>query len=292
MNKIILCLSLISLNLFADISGSDLHNDIIVVEQDLIKTGFDVWVLLGDAKICLYNNIPSSGTLTVDGAVDSFLRQYQPIAVAIKALEQKNPVNGAIVRDFSKAMTVSFKIYYELPVDLSGRQYDRADLYAQMTKFMSKVAGFSALYLAGGIASPVMLFIVNNGGDVLSQGVLDAGKDWRKNQTDSFENYILENYSVKKSIFSIPAKGTVSYATGWVIQNLNLAQAAELATLVILSQATKDKNTIILPEKLSFKAGFMTSFVTSVLKSLILTTTCKSAVDTTNYYLSGLKFSG
>jgi len=273
---------------------NNLSKDLEVVEKDIMRASVDIWILVGDVGTCLRNNIPSTETLLVDGSVDAFLRQYQPLAIAIKTIEEKNPINGAIVRDLSKAMTVAFKIHYELPVDLTGRLYDRADLYGQMTKLISKVLGFSALYGCGGIHNSYLLFLINNGGDVLSQGVLDAGKNWRKNQTDSFENYLLDNYSVQKPMVSIPAKGAVSYGMGYLIQNFNIADAAELATLLILNQATRKDSTITLPKELSFRVGFVTSFVTSVVKSLILTTTCKTAVDLTNYYLgdylNSLKF--
>lgn len=267
---------------------ADVKKDLEIVERDLVKTGLDVWVLVSDAGTCLVNNIPSASTLTIDGSVDGVLRQFKPAANMIKQLEDKNPVNGAIVRDFSKTMTVLFKIHYELPVDLSGRLYDRVDLYSQAFKLVSKTLGFSGLYACGYIGNSVLLFVVNNGGDILSQAVLDSGKAWRKNQTVSFEDFALENYSPKNAFVSIPAKGAMSYVVGWVIQTFSIADAAEIAMLVILNQVEKTKTaesmSLQVPKNLPFMPGFMTSAVTSIVKSLILTTTCKTAVDLTNSF--------
>lgn len=267
---------------------ADVKKDLEIVERDLVKTGLDVWVLVSDAGTCLVNNIPSASTLTIDGSVDGVLRQYKPAANMIKQLEVKNPVNGAIVRDLSKTMTVLFKIHYELPVDLSGRLYDRADLYSQALKLVSKAVGFSGLYACGFIENQGLLFVVNNAGDILSQAVLDSGKAWRKNQTLSFEEYTLENFSVNSALASIPAKGGVSQIVGWLIQKVSIADAAEIAMLVILNQVEKTKTaegiSLQVSKDLPFIPGFMTSAATSIVKSLILTTTCKTAVDLTNSF--------
>lgn len=272
----------------ANIASADVKNDLSVVERDLVKTGLDVWVLVSDMGTCFMNNIPSASTMVIDGSVDGVLRQYKPVSNMIKQLEEKNPVNGAVVRDFSKALTVLFKIHYELPVDLSGRLYDRADLYSQALKLLSKTLGFAGLYSLGYIGNSGLLFVVNNAGDILSQSVLDSGKAWRKNQTVSFEQYALENFSVNSALASIPAKGVVSQIVGWIMKTTSITDAAEIAMLIILNQAVMSKTdagvTVTVPKALLFMPGFMASAGTSIVKSLILTTTCKTAVDLTNSF--------
>lgn len=278
---------------FAD---GNLPEDIEVVKQDIVKTGFDVWVLVKDTGTCLYNNVPSPATLIVDGSFDGLIRQWEPIANGIRKLEEVNPINGAIVRDGSKALTIAFKMHLKLPVDLSGRLYDRADLYAQIVKLVSKGTGFLSLYGLSWIGSPVACFIVNNGGDVLSQAVLDAGKTWRRgNKTASFEEFAVQNYSIENSIFSIPAKGTVSFVMASLIKKCSIAEGFELLTLVVLNQAiikrNQDATTITFANKHRFMTGFLVATVVSIVKSLILTTTSKSAADGVYYYIGDLGFS-
>lgn len=281
MKSVFLCALFLNTFIFANVN---IPQDLRVIEQDLVRTSFDVWILVSDVGDTIFKNIPSGGTLFIDASVDALLRQVKPIAAGIKLLEDKNMVNGAVVRDFSKMLTVMAKIHLELPVDLSGRLYDSADLYSQVVKLLSKCAGFSSLYFVGLIDNGVLLFLVNNGGDVLSQGVLDAGKDWRKNQTISFVEYVQENYSVKNAMASIPAKGLVAFVLGALIKKLNVADIAEIGALlalnyVVVKRMKGQEPSIAWSNELPFRIGFVISFVQSVVKSLVLTTACKATVD-------------
>lgn len=290
MKRILFIAFLASSFAFSD-TDTDIKKDVKKITQDMVQTGTDLNVLFQDTLDCVKENIPSVGTLGVDAAVDSCMRQSESLEAFIEKLEEKNPVNAAIVRDISKALTVMVKMYFEIAVNQSGRIYDKADLYAQFTKVFSKAVGLTGLWGTGMLKNGLAIWLVNQAGDVLSQAVLDVGGDWRQTNSTSFEQYLIENYSARNTAFSIPAKGTVSYVMGWVIKKFSLIEAAEIASLVILNQVQlvreAEMNTATWASRIPFLPGFASKFVVSVMKSLILTTSCKSAIQGVNNLVNG-----
>lgn len=216
------------------------------------------------------HRVPSVGTLLIDASVDAFLRQSPPIARELLKLEKTNPTNAAVVRDFSKMLTIGVKNYQNVSVDLSGRPYDCSDVYSQAVKLGFKAVGITGLRwmgLEGG------LFLVNTGGDVVSQAFLEAGKDWRKNNaTSSFEDYMSTAYlgALKNGAISIPIKSAMGYSIGALIKKLQVTEGAEW---MVLTAMRRPRSNVVV--------GLTVSFAQAILKSLFLTTGCKVAVDAT-----------
>ncbi len=267
--------------LFAEVTDKDL-------ERDLERATVDVAKLLTDGAAYVGQRVPGVGTMVIDGLVDTALRQYKPVADAIKNLEKTNPTNGAVVRDFSKTGTSFFKMYSGFAVDRSGRLYDSSDIDSQILKLASKLIGFYYLgVLQGAQASELSMWLVNTGGDWLGQAAIDSAVDWRKlksnNKTeDSFEGYLMANApsALFSSVVSTPVKSATGYAIGFPTKLVG--DVTEVALLMLMGRVTRNVG-----DKLQWTAdksqpamiAAIVTFSTSIVKSLILTTGCKTMID-------------
>ncbi len=279
--KYFIFISVVSSFLFAKVTDKDLERDLDQASVDIAKLGWDAVAYVGQ-------RVPSMGTMVIDGLVDTGLRQYKPVADAIKNLEKTNPTNGAVVRDFSKTGTSFFKMYSGVAVDRSGRLYESSDIDSQLLKLGSKLIGFYYLgVLQGGSASELSMWLVNTGGDWLGQAAIDSAVDWRKlksqNKTDdSFEAYFVANApsALASSIVSTPVKSATGYAIGFPAKVMG--DVTEIALLMLMGRVTRNVG-----ENLEWTAeknqptivAAVVTFSTSIVKSLFLTTGCKTMID-------------
>ncbi|MBL4817777.1 MAG: hypothetical protein JKY15_00915 [Deltaproteobacteria bacterium] len=284
-------------------------DDLVAVEGNTPLIFQDLGELLKDGGRYMFLRVPSTGTLVIDSFMDAWLRQFPWFRKWLKELEKSNPTNSAVVRDGSKLVNTPIKMLFLVPVDQSGRLYDRGDMATQASKFFSKVVGFAVLDSTGMTKNPVALFVVNTGGDVIAQTFHEAAISWRDLDVSTRDGYLSYFYlnageNFGHALRSVPVKAATGYIIGFAMNyveldykvgnftlgGINLAKwiiPDEIKAMMLsdvrgllnqmeyVSPSVADEMRTIDPEL------WLVSFARSFVRSLALTTGCKVATDTT-----------